>query len=369
MKPKDKKHIIVSVITDLISDNRVHKVCCTLTGMGYEVTLVGRMLSDSPSVTGRPYATHRFRLLINKGLLFYAFYNFRLLLYLLGHHFDVLLANDLDTLPANILASGIKRKPIVYDSHEYFTEVPELIGRPGTKRIWEWIEGKLVPHVHEAITVCKSIAAIYTEKYKIHFHVVRNLPVARKVYSIKEEGHLPAIMYQGSLNPGRGLECCIRAMKHIEGARLVIAGDGELKKKLMALAISEGVSHKVEFLGRLPLEELAEITPKASVGVSVEEDLGWNYHYALPNKLFDYIQARVPVFVSNLPEMAAVVKQYGIGVINSDFTPRGIANMFNEMINNDEKRKVWLDNLEYASGELIWEKEEKIIQQIFNKFL
>ncbi|MGC9355288.1 MAG: glycosyltransferase, partial [Mariniphaga sp.] len=130
MKIKAKKRIIVSVTSDLVSDNRVHKTCTTLTEMGFEVLLVGRKLPDSQPLSPRIYSAKRLKLLFRKGPLFYACLNLRLFCLLLFSKFDLLLANDLDTLPANFLASKLKNRPLVYDSHEFFTEVPELVHRP-----------------------------------------------------------------------------------------------------------------------------------------------------------------------------------------------------------------------------------------------
>ena len=178
MSIKSKNRIIVSVTSDLVSDNRVHKYCTTLHNMGFEVLLVGRKLKTSQPLQPRNYPTKRFKLIFQKGPLFYAEFNFRLYLFLLFSKAGIVLANDLDTLPANFLASRIKQIPLVYDSHEYFTEVPELINRPGVRKIWEWIERKTVPKVNYATTVCESIAAIYTGKYGLPFRVVRNLPAA-----------------------------------------------------------------------------------------------------------------------------------------------------------------------------------------------
>ncbi|HKI90270.1 MAG TPA: glycosyltransferase, partial [Draconibacterium sp.] len=184
MTKSNKIRIIVSVTNDLVTDNRVHKVCTTLTNMGFCVLLIGRKLKRSLPIQTREYSTKRFHLQFKKGPLFYAEYNFRLYCFLLFSNFDILLSNDLDTLPANFLISKFLKKPLVYDSHEYFTEVPELVHRPKVKRIWEWLEQKMVPQIKYAYTVCDSIAKIYTEKYGVAFKVVRNIPVSQKI-SIK----------------------------------------------------------------------------------------------------------------------------------------------------------------------------------------
>jgi glycosyltransferase involved in cell wall biosynthesis len=367
---KNQKKIIVSVTSDLVSDNRVHKVCTTLHNLGFEVLLIGRKLPGSLPVEIRQYAVKRFSLLFHKGPQFYAAFNFRLFLFLLFSKFDILLSNDLDTLPANFIAAKIKSKPLVYDSHEYFTEVPELINRPRVKKVWEWLEKKMVPNIKTAFTVCNSIAKIYKEKYGTSFQVVRNLPVAGNFEAIteKSENQQKIILYQGAVNIGRGLEQAILAMHYIENAKLIIAGGGDILTKLRTLVNNENLLNKVEFTGRLSIVELAKLTPHADLGLSIEEDIGLNYRFALPNKLFDYIQAQVPVLITNLPEMVAIVNQYRIGEITELLEPQHLAEKIKDALNNQEKRKVWKSNLPLAAKELTWENEEKVIWEIFVGF-
>jgi glycosyltransferase involved in cell wall biosynthesis len=372
LKPAARKRIIVSVTNDLVSDNRAHKTCSTLAETGFDVLLVGRKLHHSPNLTPRIYSTKRFKLLFNKGPLFYACYNFRLFWMLIFMKFDVLLANDLDTLPANYLASKMKKKPLVYDSHEYFTEVPELVNRPTVQRIWEGLEKQLVPKVNAAYTVCGSIARIYTEKYGVDFRVVRNVPAKQNFITGNNntsEKPEKIILYQGAVNIGRGLEQAILSMKYLQGAKLLIAGDGDIKTELQQLTEREGLQNKVQFLGRLPVDELVQLTPQAHLGLSIEEDLGLNYRYALPNKLFDYIQARVPVLVTDLPEMAALVKHYRIGAITDTLEPEALAAKMNEMLLNETRRDNWKKNLETAAQELTWENEKDTLVQVFQRFL
>lgn len=371
MMSGNKKRIIVSVTTDLVSDNRVFKTCHTLYEMGFDVFLAGRILPGSLPVDNRPYSTKRMKLIFRRGFLFYACFNFRLFWLLLFSRFDLLLANDLDTLPANFLVSVLKRKPLIYDSHEYFTEVPELVDRPVVRRIWERLERIMVPHVTGAYTVCGSIAKIYTSKYGVPFRVIRNFPMdARNVMKedIPSDDSRKIILYQGAVNVGRGLEQAIRAMKYVEGARLVIAGDGDIRAELERLAADEGLQNSVQFTGRLPIDELSRFTPTAAIGLSIEEDMGLNYRYALPNKLFDYIQAQVPVLVTRLPEMTAIVLTYGVGEIADSLDPEYLAEVFREMLSNREKRKVWKANLKKAAGELTWENESGKLKEIYEPF-
>ena len=123
------KIAIVAVTNDLTTDQRVHRTCKTLTGLGYRVTLVGRRLRDSLTLAGREYETERMRLVFDKGPLFYAEYNIRLFFLLLLRKSSLIVTNDTDTLAAGFLASKIRRIPQLHDCHEYFRGVPELVGR------------------------------------------------------------------------------------------------------------------------------------------------------------------------------------------------------------------------------------------------
>jgi glycosyltransferase involved in cell wall biosynthesis len=367
-----KKRIIVSVTSDLVTDNRVHKVCTSLLNMGFDVLLVGRKKNKSLPLHSREYKTQRMKLLFETGPFFYACVNFRLFFILLFSKFDVLLANDLDVLPANFIISKWKRKPLVYDSHEYFTESPELVHRPKVQHFWEWMEKKMLPKIKNVYTVCESIAKIYTEKYGVNFRVVRNIPDSKQYAAIDNHGitsDKKIILYQGAVNMGRGLEQAIRSMKYIEGAKLIIAGDGYLKPELEKLVLLENLSEKVEFKGLLPPDKLSQLTPLADLGLSIEEDLGLNYRYALPNKLFDYIQAQVPVLVTNLPEMTAIVKKYNIGEITTSLDPKMLAEKVKSALFNENSRAVWKKNLKTAAKELVWENEEKVLKEIFSQFI
>ena len=153
------KHAIVSVINDLVTDQRVNKSCLALQKAGYVVLLVGRKQRKSPPMDERSYATHRMKLLFEKGPLFYAEYNIRLFFFLLFHRANLLLSNDLDTVLPNYFISRLKGSKMVFDSHEYFTETPELVNRPKVQRVWKRIEGFVVPKLDEMITVCDSIVS------------------------------------------------------------------------------------------------------------------------------------------------------------------------------------------------------------------
>ena len=154
---KTQKRIIVSVTNDLTTDQRVDRSCITLIKMGFDVLLVGRQLSHSLDLEPRNYRTKRMKLWFTRGPLFYAEYNLRLFFFLLVHKADILLSNDLDTLPANYLASGIRHLTLVHDCHEYFRGVPELNNRGFVAGIWKFLEDRTYGTTREWRIIAKSL--------------------------------------------------------------------------------------------------------------------------------------------------------------------------------------------------------------------
>lgn len=367
------KSVYVSVINDLLTDARAHRTCLTLQKSGAKITLIGSKKKNSPQINFRTYNIRRLHLPVSRGFLFYAIYNLRLFFYLLlRKEISLLVSCDLDTLPANYMVSILRNCTLVYDSHEYFTEVPELQNKKFIKHFWLCIEKFILPKLKFAYTVSESIAKEYSEKYNVKFSVIRNLPLKMKKTTIYP---LPAyilpkkkILYQGAVNIGRGVEVMMDVIKEISrDVVFIIAGEGDLYDQLRKKAEREDITNKVFFTGRIPNEELAGLTIQADMGISLEEDMGKNYRYALPNKLFDYIQAEIPVMVSDLPEMKQIVEKYDIGIVNNSLEISKIKTIVENILFDNEARKKWKENLSQASSELIWEKEELKLKEIFIK--
>lgn len=365
--------VYISVTNDIITDQRVNKIALSLSKLRFEIVIVGRKIDEKVKIDSKHYKQKLFRLVFNKGPLFYAEYNIRLFFFLLFKKVNILVANDLDTLLANYLVSGLRKKKLVYDSHEYFTELPELAGRNYVKKVWTKIEKRILPRIKYSYTVCESIAKIYSEKYSINMHVIRNFPLyIRNLPKSRVNISQPnkkIIIYQGSLNLARGLELAIQAMEFIDNAKLVIIGKGDITAELKQLADKAELHNNVVFLERMPYEELMEYTVQADLGISLEENTGLNYYYALPNKLFDYIQARIPVLVSDFPEMARIVNDYGVGLTINTSDPGELASVFKEMLENQDKRRLWKQNLEKAAKVLCWEQEEKKLLEIYSDII
>jgi len=316
------------------------------------------------------------KLFFEKGPLFYLFFNIRLLLFLLFHKCDLLVSNDLDTLIPNYFVSKLKKIPLVYDTHEIFTEVPELQHNRLKKRIWKGIERVLVPRLKYLFTVNKSIADWYQVQYHVSARIVRNVPTASLHSTIKSrlELDLPVdkqiIILQGSgINIDRGAEELIESMKFIENSLLLIIGGGdcipELKKRVIRLDLKE----KVRFVGKLPYSELMQYTRNSDLGVTFDKNTNINYYYSLPNKLFDYIHAGIPVLASRLPEIEKIIRHYDLGDLIDNHEPRHIADKIEEVLKNQEQVRKWKENTKLAARELVWETEEKELISVYKNFI
>lgn len=370
------KRVIVSVINDLVTDQRVNKSCLTLQKAGFEVLLVGRKQRKSPPMDERPYRFRRMRLIFEKGPLFYAEYNIRLFFFLLFHKADCLLSNDLDTLLPSFFISKIKGSKLIYDSHEYFTEVPELVNRPKVQKVWRKIEEFVLPKMKEMITVNDSIANLFREKYGIKVHVIRNIPMrkmlpqatTREQMQIPEDKHI--LILQGSgINVHRGSEELVDAMKFIDNCILLIIGGGDVLPVLKQKVNDENLNDRVRFYPRMPYKDMMAITQLAELGFTLDKDTNLNYRFSLPNKLFDYIQANVPIIASHLPEIERIIRQYDIGAFIDEHKPELIAEKIKEVISDKSLINKWKNNLKFAAEDLCWENEEKILLKIYEQYV
>ena len=377
-----KQRIIISVTSDLSTDQRVHRAALTLHNNGFEILLVGRLLKNSLDISGRPYATHRFKLWFTKGALFYASYNLRLFFYLWFQRVDILLANDLDTLLPNYMVSKIKRKPLVYDNHEYYTGVPELANRALVRGIWKAIERWIFPKLKYVYTVNASIADLYKSEYKVPVSVVRNVPltITKSAFTktqLRKNVGLPddkfIVILQGNgINVDRGAEEAVLSMQYVEDVLLVIAGNGDVIQKLKNMVINKNLESKVVFKSRMPFNELINYTRCANLGLTLDKNTNINYRFSLPNKLFDYIQCGVHVLASDLIEVKKIIQHYNIGTIVKTIFPLDLAKAIHEIKGDDYRQQLWETNLKTAAAQLNWENEQhellKIFKQLANDF-
>jgi glycosyltransferase involved in cell wall biosynthesis len=358
--------IIITVTNNLVTDHRVSKMAGYLEKRGYEVYLVGRRCPGGDIPAGRPGKAFRFRLLFNKGPLFYLTMNVRLLSFLLLHRCDKILAVDLDTLSAAVIAGKIKRIPVVLDSHEYFPESPELQHRPRIKSIWQKIESVFIRHIASGITVSAGLVSIYNDKYGMDFHLVRNVPAATgEISEIRPVSNEPVIYYQGALNLGRGIEESLRALTFLPGYRMVIVGTGDIEAHLKRVVHELDLEDRVVFKGKVPFEDLVSLGRSAHVGVCLLENIGLNYYHSLPNRLFDYPVMGLPIIATAFPDISEFVNQYNTGILLDSMHPEAIAAAIKSACEDEKLRNTWRESLKETASKLTWENETASLKDLF----
>ncbi len=366
------KRIYFTVTNDLTYDQRMHRICTSLAENGYAITLVGRKLSPSLPLTDKKYIQERIRCWFNKGKWFYAEYNFRLFFFLLFRKMDAVCAIDLDTILPCLYISRLKKIHRIYDAHELFSELKEVISRPPVQKAWLRIEKKAVPKFKWGYTVSESIAEEFHRRYKVSYKTIRNVPVlqtlATKEYTefIQDK---KIILYQGAVNEGRGLEKLVPAMQWID-SKLIICGDGNFMNQLKKLIRDYKLEDKIELTGMLSPDKLRLVSQKAYIAVAVPEKEGLNQYLALPNKLFDYIHAGLPQVTVKYPEYEKINRQYEVAVLLDELSPKRIAEAVNNLLADDVLYRRLKTNCLAASRELNWQQEEKKIiafyQSLFN---
>ena len=412
--------LLFTVTNDLTYDQRMQRICTSLAAQGYTVELVGRELPQSLPLVQQTFGQKRLRCRFRKGFAFYAEYNLRLFAYLLTARYDAVCSIDLDTLAAGCCATLLRRKKRVFDAHEYFTEVPEVVHRPLVRACWGGVARCCLPFYRHAYTVGPALAGILGKKYGLQFEVVRNTPwgalgapvekppprppvkggshIEREKDpdssldptasehtnqrpSAAEWGQPPpftgglggahptadavVILYQGALNAGRGLEAAIAAMQQLDNVQLWLAGEGDLSAALRRLAAQLGVQDKVRFLGFVRPEDLIALTAQAWLGLNLLENLGQSYYYSLANKFFDYVQAEVPVLTMNFPEYRALNAEHEVALLLDELSPDRVAAAI-RLLRDDEALYARLQGGSAAARRVwTWEEDEKVLLEVW----
>ena len=368
------RRILFTVTNDLQFDQRMRRICGTLSNAGYDVTLIGRRpTSPSSPLSQTPYTQIQLAgLIFTKGKLFYLEFNLRLLLFLLFKPCDAICSIDLDTAVPGIIAAKLRKKIHIFDAHELFTHVPEVARRPRIQAIWEKVQAFTFKHCDTAFTVGPAIAQYFTEKYHKPVQVVRNMPRA-SVVAHTDTAHFAAIenkkfiLYQGALNEGRGLELLIQAMVNIP-CELVLAGEGDVSEPLRKLTQSLNLENKVHFLGMIPPHQLPALTKLAYIGFNVSENVGLSYYLSLNNKFFDYTQSHLPSLINPYPEYKQLLSEFQVGLLTEPKV-ESIIEQASELLNNPSLYQELKSQCIAASEKWTWEQETPKLLSIFESSL
>lgn len=277
---------------------------------------------------------------------------------------DAVCAIDLDTILPCLLISNFKKAKRVYDAHEYFTEMKELLTRPGVRKFWLLIEKFCIPKYQHGYTVSKGLSEQFQKKFKKNYAVIPNLPVLIQLPEIEKKEKF--LLFQGAVNEARGFEYLIPAMKFIN-YKLVICGNGNFMKQLKQLIKQNGVENKIELKGMLLPDQLKPIAKEAALGIGLAEREGLNQYYALPNKFTEYMHAGLPQIAMNYPEYKAINDQYKVAVLLDSLSIQLVVKTINEVMNDDILLEEMHQNALKAREVFCWQNEEKKLVDFYNQ--
>ncbi len=360
-----RKKIVCAITSDPAYDQRMIRICTALQKAGYNVTLVGRLRPNSPTLPEQIFKQVRLDMRhVDAGKLFYFLYWIKLFFYLLRCPADALCAIDLDTIYPVYLASRLRGLRRVYDAHELFTEMEEVVSRPSTRRMWLWIERYTVPHFRHGYTVSATYAQEFHKRYGVGYAIVRNATVLREMQQMPQERGY--ILYQGAVNKGRCFEQLLPAMKAVRG-RLLICGDGNFMSQAKAIVKELGLEEKVIFTGYIPPTELPRYTRGAAVGITLFEARSLSNLYSLANRFFDYMHAAVPQLAGAYPEYEAINRDFEIASLLTEVTPESIAAALNRLLEDKAYADKLRENCLRAREVYNWQAEEARLLGIWEK--
>jgi glycosyltransferase involved in cell wall biosynthesis len=356
--------IICTVTNDLNYDQRMIRICSTLAKAGYDVTLVGFKRKKSPPLIDRPFKQIRLPIIAEKGKLMYIHYWWNLFFFLLFERVDIICAIDLDTILPVYYASKIKGKKRVYDAHELFTELKEVISRPAIHKMWKWIARHTIPNFPVGYTIGECYAEELKTKYGVDYGIVRNATILKPFQpSVKHDKY---ILYQGAVNVGRCFEQLIPAMRFVH-VPLIICGEGNFYNEAVALVKQHNLENKIFFKGYIPPEQLTNYTTGASVGITLFEETSLSNRLSLANRFFDYMHYAVPQLCIKYPEYEKINAQFEIAHLIEHPTPESIAKALNKMLQDEDYYKTLQSNCMKAREKYCWQEETKTLLNTYKQ--
>lgn len=281
---------------------------------------------------------------------------------------DLVIANDVDTLPLAIKAASGRK--IIADLHEYAPKEAE--------DIWKWrvffqpyihyLCTKYLPKFHALFTVCQGISDEYSKIYGVKPRVLTNAPPFHDLLPTLIQNNKIRMIHHGIAIPSRQMEEMIQLMNHLDNRFfldfMLVPGDPLYIKKLINMAKK---NRNIRFLHPQPMQELCRFTNQYDVGLFYLPPTNFNYLHALPNKFFEFIQARLAVAIGPSPEMSHYVKNFDCGIIGETFNPTDLANKLYEL--TPEKLMHYKQRSHEAAKILNAENNRRIFVDTVNELL
>ena len=365
------KKVLVVTLSSLNNDSRILKTIFSLQKNNYIVETISNKTTKEFNFKNYNigYTPKRYLGIPKLGILIFWFKIFKLIFKLNLKPFNYIHCNDLGTLPIGVFIYKFLNKNlnIIYDAHEYETEMNGM--NIVDKKMASFIEKRLIKYASSVITVSESIANEYVRLYNIEKpYLVLNTPkfqkidkkdIFRETFNISKEQTI--FLYQGGLNSGRGIEIILETFKELDNSSVIVfLGYGALENKIQNLAKEYS---NIYFHKAVAPNILMNYTSSADFGISLIENTSLSYRYSLPNKIFEYIMAEIPLLVSNLDEMKKVVEDNKIGFIIEEYNPKSLKKSIIKALKIDKSN--FKENLLIAKEKYNWEEQEKTLLSIY----
>lgn len=359
----DRTTVAFVMTGELYRNSRALKQLRSLAAAGYHVDVFH--LSGSAPALPLPDAisVHTLQRPAGSGPAFFRKVDRLFATALAGLTADIVHASDLYALSACRRRADETGASLTYDAREYYPHVAGTVGKPWARWWWRHLEKKHIGRADSVFTVSDSIADALSSNYGIDRPlVVHNAPPAALPTTDQPEPTLserigtdgPIFVHLGQMKAHRGGPSLIHAMDKIEEAHLVFLGYGSEMAGLQTLSREMGVADRVHFLDPVSPDAIRLAIRDARAGITMLEDTCLNHRFALPNKLFDYIHAGLPVLGANLDEVRSVVSRFEIGLTARPDQPADIARAMTAML-KEESQARWRGNLPKAAETFAWE--------------
>lgn len=360
-----RKHICITFAGDVTRDSRLRRFATTLAD-AYRVSIIA--LSDAPSPHLQDIEIRNIRpghSSLRRALPAFWYHAARIAE---ERRADLYVASDLYTLPAAARAAKAAAAPLLYDSRELYTAIAALRGRALTQRFWSLIERVYARRADMLLTVNTSIADLLRSRGYGRVSVVRNVTdwktegrenLLRAQLRIPED--VVVLLSQGGLQKGRGAMPMLRAVAEVSDCVLVFLGDGPLTHDVQQHAREKGIADRVFVLPAVPSVELPRYTASADVGICLIEALGESYRLSLPNKLFEYLAAGLPVLASDGPEISSVIREAGAGISVHPANGQAVKQALQLLVHDRQLRLRLAENAANAATQYTWEQEKTVL--------
>ncbi|MFW2441373.1 glycosyltransferase family 4 protein [Aliarcobacter butzleri] len=376
-----KYKLVHILMTDYQLDSRVRNETVSLVNDGYDVDVY--CLKSKKTFTDEvreKVNLKRFGIVSSKVVAFLSAY-VSMFLYSLGKKIDSVHAHDVNALPIAYLIALFKRVPLIYDSHELWSESHHSMSSKLILNIVAIMEKFFAKRATKIITVSDSIKE-YLKKYfdTDNIEVVRNIPsythsgdydLFREKYNLSDNVRI--CLYQGLISKTRGVDLIVKAALEVckKNSNIVFffLGDGPYLDELKKLVIDSKLENKVYILGKIDQSELLKYTKSADIGIHAISNTCLNHEYCLPNKVFEYIHSYVVLVVTNLLELSKFVEENEVGITFKDNNVKSLENSLNTLLADDELYNKFKLNSIKASQKLTWDNEYIVLKKLYEDIL